>query len=165
MQDALPTSSSQLSPAAAASQPIKKFPVAVLYTFASVIAALIVIIIVKGGFNRWLTGLERIESPAQAYTRMCYIAGLGNSGPMDYETPLEFGTRLSGHLPDNKVDIEMIVNLYIDSKYSPRREMNEFLKVRLQSTWVHLCPIVFKHSLQLKKWLPVRFVLVKWLEE
>ncbi len=109
-------------------------------------------------FHQWHRRLKKIETPTEAYDRMCYLASLGRSGPAAHETPLEYSARLTMILPAQAEDIDIITQAYLRTTYSPRKEVGEPEKSVLQKSWVQLSPFLLKHLLRLRRWLIVRMV-------
>jgi len=101
-------------------------------------------------FGRWVGRLKMIGSAFEAYAKMCYVATLGKSGPEAYETPFEYGARLVKALPAQAGEIDDITQAYVDTQYSPRKEMGQLEKARLQKTWVQLCPRLLRSVLRLR---------------
>jgi transglutaminase-like putative cysteine protease len=155
--------SSQESPSSA-TYPKKTLPWPYIYGILGIILFIAVIFIAREFFNRWVSGVKRVEQATQAYDRMCYLAQKGKSGPLNSETPLEFSRRLAGYLPWQKEDIDTIITLYLNNRYSPRREIREPDRAKLQTAWVRLCPALIKHMLRLKQWFPLRYLLLRWVD-
>lgn len=141
----------------------KTVPWPVLYTSFSVLAVIAAVQISKKYFIGWMDRLMTISLPYQAYARMCYLARRSDNGPKDSETPLEFSRRLADNFPEEKENISTIVSLYIDTLYSPRKEMPVDELLKLQNAWIYLCNRLTKHMLGLKRWFPVRYLLLKWV--
>jgi ABC-type lipoprotein export system ATPase subunit len=100
--------------------------------------------------NNWVQRLKRVRSAIEAYAKMCYVASLGKSGPLAYETPLEYSTRLIEALPAEAEDINNVTDAYVDTLYSPRKELGQHEKARLQKSWVELCPRLLRSILHLR---------------
>jgi len=144
--------------------PHKTLPWPYFYAILGIVALFSVLYIGRAFFNRWVNDYRNIETAAGAYDRMCHLAYLGKSGPVGSETPLEFSHRLAAALPAEKEDINTIVAFYLNTRYSPRRNIGEGERVKLQTAWVRLCRALLQHMLRLKRWVPIRFLLLKWLE-
>ncbi|MFC1874253.1 transglutaminase domain-containing protein [Chloroflexota bacterium] len=130
-----------------------------LYVYFIVIGTLfLTTFTIRSLFHQWHRRLRRVETPTEAYDRMCYLASLGRSGPAAYETPLEYGARLALVLPEQAEDIGIITQAYLHTMYSPRKEVGEQDKSVLQKSWVQLCSSLLKHLLRLRSWLLVRMV-------
>ena len=95
---------------------------------------------VRGGYAFWLQRLKRVNSPADAYRKMSRLAALGRAGPMAKETPLEYCARLAMALPLQAELISAIAQSYVETLFSPRKELSRMQKARLQRTWVELVP-------------------------
>jgi len=106
---------------------------------------------VKLFLDLWIRRLKQVENASEAYTRMCFLASLGQAGPMAQETPLEFGTRLALAVPAQSNNISDVVQAYMNSQYSSRKELGETEKTALQKSWVKLCPFLLKQALR-SKW-------------
>lgn len=107
--------------------------------------------------DSWVDRLKRIKNTAEAYNRMCHLASLGNAGPKAQETPLEYAKRLAKVLPGEADYIDSIARAYIDTLYSPRKElMEDYEKSRLQKSWVVLCISLVRYRMRFRKWALLR---------
>ena len=95
---------------------------------------------VRGGYAFWLRRLKQVNSPADAYRKMTRLAALGRAGPMAQETPLEYCARLALVLPLQAELVSAIAQWYVETLFSPRKELGRLQKGRLQKTWVELVP-------------------------
>ena len=102
-------------------------------------------------YGRWVKRLRRVTNAIEAYTRMCYLASLGKSAPAACETPLEYSSRLALALPTQADEISNIVHAYMDTRYSPRKELEYTTKVRVQKSWVRLCDYLVKNLFRLRR--------------
>jgi len=100
---------------------------------------------------RWVKRLRRVTNAVEAYSRMCYLASLGRSAPAAHETPLEYSTRLALALPSEAEEINNIVHVYMDTRYSPRKELEYTSKVKLQKSWVRLCDFLVRNIFRLRR--------------
>jgi len=99
---------------------------------------------VRAAYALWLQRLKRVNSPEDAYRKMSKLAVLGKMGPLEYETPLEFCARLVLALPLQAELISAITHAYVETQFSPRKELGRLQKGRLQKTWVELVPSLAK---------------------
>jgi transglutaminase-like putative cysteine protease len=107
-------------------------------------------------FNRRVNKLKRIRTATDAYDRMRYLAGEGDLGIFDHETPFEFSRRLTEYLPVQEENINSIVQAFVTVQYSPRKELGERSVAWLQKAWVRLCPPLVKCIPFLKRWTLLR---------
>ena len=98
----------------------------------------------RAAYAMWLQRLKHINSPADAYRKMSKLATLGKMGPLEYETPLEYCARLILALPLQAELISAITHAYVETQFSPRKELGRLQKGRLQKTWVELVPSLTK---------------------
>jgi len=98
-------------------------------------------------FDRWLKRLKRVQTASEAYARMCYLASLGRRRPLEQETPGEYCVRLAVAFPVHAEAIDVVAQAYLETRYSSRKELGETGKIRLQKTWVSLCPFLLKGAL------------------
>ncbi len=103
------------------------------------------------GYAYWLARLKRVEDPAEVFWRMCQLAALGRLGPLAWETPLEYGSRLAAALPSRAQSIDVITRSYVETRYSPRRELGRLQKGRMQKSWVDLCPYLVRRLLSVRR--------------
>lgn len=141
----------------------KTLPWPYIYTLLGLLAIFFVSYIARSFFLKWVHELNNVTTAAQAYERMCLLARRAKSPPYDYETPSEFGQRLAASLPSRKEDIGIITGLYMNTRYSPRRQIREIDQARMQTAWVRLNRDLIQYMLRLKKWIPLRYLLLRWL--
>jgi len=75
---------------------------------------------------------------------MSKLAALGKMGPLEHETPLEYCARLILALPLQAELISAITGAYVETQFSPRKELGRLQQGRLQKTWVELVPSLTK---------------------
>ncbi|GEM_PF-1683101 len=73
----------------------------------------------------WLYGLSGLSLPVQTYEKMSRLAALAQLRPAPGQTPLEFGNRLSGALPEAQGSIHDISQGYAKSVYSNKEETHQ----------------------------------------
>jgi len=132
-------------------------PVPYVFKFLGVTILLaIVFFAVRQFFNRRVNKLKRVKTATDAYDRMCYLAGEGDLGVFDHETPFEFSRRLIEYLPGQEENINSVVQAFVTVKYSPRKELGERSVAWLQKAWVRLCPPLVKCIPLLRRWTLLR---------
>jgi transglutaminase-like putative cysteine protease len=127
-----------------------------IYLFGILTMLVAGIFITREVFDSWLTRLSRVHNPYEAYERMCLLANRANIGPYSYETPTEFGRRLTNVLPGQESSISLVTQLYAQVKYSPRKIIGEGDFIRMQKAWVELASSLARNMLRLRKWTFVR---------
>lgn len=138
------------------SYPHRSLPKPYLYLLGAIILIAVAIYIARELLDRWVKRLQHIRGADEAYHRLCILAERGNSGPFDYETPSEFGQRLTTYLPGQSSTIDLITQLYLGVKYSPRKFISDQDKIKMQKSWVELSTSLINHMLRLRKWTLVR---------
>ena len=132
-------------------------PVPYVFKFLGVTILLaIVFFAVRQFFNRRVNKLKRVKTATDAYDRMRYLAGEGDLGVFDHETPFEFSRRLIEYLPGQEENINSVVQAFVTVKYSPRKELGERSVAWLQKAWVRLCPPLVKCIPLLRRWTLLR---------
>jgi len=122
------------------------------YQYGTIIGILVFLfIIVRLAINRWIDRLQTVGNPFDAYNRMCFLASLGKAGKKVQETPIEFSARLALVLPAQTEAINNITQAYMDTRYSPRKELQELETVRLQTSWVRLSYFLLKSVFRLRR--------------
>jgi hypothetical protein len=116
----------------------------------------IAVFIVRRLFDRRVNQLKWVKTATNAYDRMRYLAGEGDLGVFDHETPLEFRRRLIEYLPEQEENVNSVVQAFVTVKYSPRKELDERTVVWLQKAWVRLCPSLVKCIPLLRRWTLLR---------
>ncbi len=116
-----------------------------LYVYFAIIGIpLAVILAVRVAIALLLARLKHANSAAEAYVRMCQLATLSRIGPLSQETPLEYCARLASLVPVHALSIDNIAQAYVETRFSPRRELVESQLGRLQKAWVELCPVLLR---------------------
>jgi transglutaminase-like putative cysteine protease len=132
-------------------------PLLYVFRFLGIIMLLaIVVFAVRQLFDRRINQLKWVKTATDAYERMRYLTAEGGLGAFDHETPLEFGRRLSGCLPEQEENIDSVVRAFITVKYSPRKELDERSVIWLQKAWVRLCLPLVKCIPVLRRWTLLR---------
>jgi len=122
-----------------------------LYVYLIIIGVpLAVYFVLRAAYALWLQRLKRVNNPADAYRKMSHLAALGKMGPMEQETPLEYCARLVLALPLQADAIGAIAQAYVETQFSPRKELSRLHKGRLQKTWVELVPSLVKRVPRLR---------------
>ncbi|HEX9896826.1 MAG TPA: transglutaminase domain-containing protein [Dehalococcoidales bacterium] len=135
----------------------RHLPMPYLYLLGALTLIVTAIYVTREALDRWVRRLQRVHTADEAYQRMCILANRGNSGPFDYETPTEFGQRLTKYLPGQENTIDLVIQLYLGVKYSPRKSINEQDIIKMQKAWVELTSSLVRNMLRLRKWTLVRF--------
>ncbi len=97
----------------------------------------------------------RVRTATEAYSRMCFLASLGKSGPTAYETPLEYSARMAFALPAQAEAIGNIAQAYMYAQYGPKKGLVQLGRGRLQKSWTELCPSLLKHLVRLRRYTRV----------
>ena len=107
----------------------------------SVLGALVVVGGVISWFWRRFLAVSVI--PSVAFQRMSTLASLAAAGPLEFQTPYQFGSRLQQVLPAEEPAVSVIVGAYVRSRYgnkSPTASERRLLSVawrslRLRMLW------------------------------
>lgn len=151
-----PTASIDVNLTAPSPYARRSLPWPFIYLFSTGVLLAVAAFTTQEFLGRWANRLKRVKTAAEAYNLMCYLANRGSSGPHDYETPLEFSQRLSRYVPWQDEAINTIAVSYLIVRYSPRKELGELDRIKMQKAWVQLCPSLLRHMLRLRKWYIVR---------
>ena len=102
-------------------------------------------IAVVGGSVRWFWQrfMAAPGSPGMAFQRMTTLAAMAAAGPVDHQTPYQFGRRLRQVLPAHETPVSIIVAAYVRSRYgnkTPRASERRLLalawqRLRLPMLW------------------------------
>ncbi|MGA8848426.1 MAG: transglutaminase domain-containing protein [Dehalococcoidia bacterium] len=132
-------------------------PLPYVFKFLGVASLLaIVVFATRQFFDRRVNQLKWVKTASDAYNRMRYLAGEGDLGAFDHETPLEFSRRLIAYLPEQEENVNSVVQAFVTVKYSPRKELDERSIVWLQKAWVRLCPSLVKCIPFPRRWTLLR---------
>ncbi len=110
----------------------------------AVLLGIAVVGIVWVTVSRLYSNLRYSGDAATVYSKMCRLAGFAGAHPELTETPIEYCGRLAAAFPEGARAIGDIGILYAESRFSPRKELDEAQLVRLQKSWVELYPVLFK---------------------
>ncbi|MDP2919210.1 MAG: transglutaminase domain-containing protein [Dehalococcoidia bacterium] len=146
----------ELTPPAQDGFPRRNLPWPYIWFFSILTLIAISVFTIRELLDRWVRRLHHVTTASEAYKRMGDLSNRGNSGPHHYETPTEFGRRLTGVLPWQEEAISVITHTYHAFRYSPRKHLEERDKMRLQKAWVELSASLINHMLRLRKWTLLR---------
>ena len=100
---------------------------------------------VVGGSVRWFWQrfMAAPGSPRMAFQRMTTLASMAAAGPVEYQTPYQFGRRLRQVMPAQETPVSIIVAAYVRSRYgnkTPRASERRLLalawqRLRLPMLW------------------------------
>jgi transglutaminase-like putative cysteine protease len=132
-------------------------PLPYIFKFLGVTSLLaIAVFAVRRFFDHRVNQLKWVKTATDAYDRMRYLAGEGDLGAFDHETPLEFSRRLIEYLPEQEENVNSVVQAFVTVKYSSRKELDERSVVWLQKAWVRLCSSLVKRIPLLRRWTLLR---------
>jgi transglutaminase-like putative cysteine protease len=133
-----------------------RLPWPYIYIFSIVCLLAMAMYVIRELLDRWVGRLKMVRTAIDAYDRMCYLAERGKTGRLQYETPSEFGRRLTRYLPGLEEAVDNVARAYVDARYGIERELDEDDRTRLQKSWVRLCPHLVGHMARRGKWSLVR---------
>jgi transglutaminase-like putative cysteine protease len=97
--------------------------------------------------RRWFEKLRMSGDVSTVYAKMCWLGSLAEVGPIPSETPLEYCGRLASAYPIGAEAITDIGRMYIETSFSPRKDLSEEDNTRLQQHWMALYPVLFKRRI------------------
>ncbi len=100
--------------------------------------------------SRWLKTSMKSELATEVYRKLCRLASLAKSGPRSPQTPLEFCTEMALALPSQAEAIENIVQYYVRSAYSPKKELELMESWNLLKSWREVYPVLLKRLFRIK---------------
>ena len=95
---------------------------ALLFSLIGIISLLLLILALKSAVSRWLWRLKGPDYASEVYAKMCSLASLVKLSPKPQETPLEYGAKLASTFPLQAEAIDIIVQTYLESRFSRRKE-------------------------------------------
>ncbi len=110
----------------------------------AVIGAISLFYALRSATSRWLTRFGGPDYASNIYGRMCFLASLIKLRPQPYQTPLEYGARLVSVFPLQAEALDSIVRVYVESRFSPRKELGLFQRWMLQKSWREVYPALLK---------------------
>lgn len=102
--------------------------------------------------------LERFTGPVYAsdvYARMCFLASLLKLGPKLQQTPLEYCAKLASVFPPQAKAFDNIAQAYLESRFSPRKELALRQKEGLLNSWRDVYPLLLKRLFHMKRLLKI----------
>jgi len=78
-------------------------------------------LVLRLAFYRWLWRVDREQMALTVYSRMCRIASIVGLAPRPQQTPREFAGTLAIALPDQTADLDDIIRVYNENRFSPRK--------------------------------------------
>ena len=100
--------------------------------------------------SRWLKTSMKSELAPEVYRKLCRLASLAGLGPRSPQTPLEFCTEMTLVLPSQAESIENIVQYYIRSAYSHKKELQLMESWNLLKSWREVYPVLLKRLFRIK---------------
>jgi transglutaminase-like putative cysteine protease len=91
-----------------------------------IIGAILILIIVvrlvfRSVFYRWLWRVDRDHLASRVYSRMCQLTSMAGLEPRPQQTPQEFSNELALAFPDQAAALDDIVRFYTENQFSPRK--------------------------------------------
>ena len=80
----------------------------------------IVVVLAAGARLFWLRVMETSTDPEKLFGRLGLLGRLNSMGPQPHETPYQFGNRLGQALPELEAPCSVVVDRYVQWKYSKR---------------------------------------------
>ncbi len=136
----------------------RRFPVLWIYILSIATLLVIGVLTLQFFLNRWVQKLTRTESAVVIYERLCLLAQKGQIGPMDFETPTQYGYRLMKTIPWEEGAINQIAGSYLTMKYSREKILSVLDKQKLRKAWISLCPTLVRQMLRQKRWWYLRLL-------
>jgi len=152
----IPDMSNITNPGSSYSPP--KFPILWLYLIVLASLVIVAVFILRFILNRWVKKLIQADTAVEMYERLLVLAGRTDTRPFVYETPTEFGLRLSNSLRWQTDNINQVVNSYLTMKYSRDKVLTKLEYQRLRKAWTTLCPSLIRSMLGLKRWFFLRIL-------
>ncbi|MFC1988205.1 DUF4129 domain-containing transglutaminase family protein, partial [Chloroflexota bacterium] len=97
--------------------------------------------------RRWRS--VRSDYASEIYRKMCFLASLVRLSPKPQRTPLEYCAILTSVFPVQAEALDNIVQAYIESRFSRRRELGHWQRGRLQKSWNRVYPALLKRLFRL----------------
>ncbi|MFC1958667.1 DUF4129 domain-containing transglutaminase family protein [Chloroflexota bacterium] len=117
-----------------------------------IIGLILFIFIIWSFFSRRHRRFMRSDYASEIYRKMCFLASLLRLGPKPQQTPLEYCARLASAIPLQAEALDCIVQTYVESRFSHRKEVGSKQRWRLQKSWREVYPVLLKRLLHIRYW-------------
>ena len=95
------------------------------------------------GWIFWRRIMTPSPDPRITFQRLAFLGGLSSIGPVDYQTPYQYRSRLDQEFPGQQENLAVIFNHYVGSLYGKRRLADDE-EQRLVRAWIRLrLPMLF----------------------
>jgi len=115
-----------------------------------IIGVILLLFILRSIITHWLRRYMRPGDAPEVYGKMCFLASLVKLGPEPQQTPLEYCVKLASAFPLQAEALDNIVHAYVESRFSPRKELGQLQKGMLQKSWREVYPVFFKRLFHLR---------------
>ncbi len=121
-----------------------------LYIFFGLVLAGLMAFAVRATYRSWLRRLVGTDYASEVYFKMCFLAALTRLRPKPQQTPLEYSMALVTAFPQQAEALYDIAGAYLESRYSPRKEIGLERQKELKQAWRKVYPVFLKRLFRLK---------------
>lgn len=101
----------------------------------TLITAFLVLSFLGIAYYLWWGRLANLGYPGVFYAKICRLSSLSGLGPSPQQTPLEYARSLSRFLPSHSTAISLIIQSYIETKYSSHKFISYSEGEQLNTAW------------------------------
>lgn len=101
-------------------------------------------------YQIWLERIKRSQDVRGVYGTMCKLASFSKSGPQPFETPAEYGLRLSSIIRGQGQAIAEVAHIYAESRFSRKRDLPAEKRADLERAWFQIYPVLIKRAFRLR---------------
>jgi len=116
----------------------------------AIIGIILLIFTLRSAASRWLRRFTRPDLASEVYGKMCSLASLVRLSPKPQQTPLEYCAELASVFPLQTKALDDIVQAYIESRFSHRKELGRWQKWRLKESWRGVYPVLLKRLFHMR---------------
>ncbi len=115
-----------------------------------IVGIILLMFALRPAISRWLIRFVRPGDASEVYGKMCFLASLVKLSPRPQQTPLEYCANLASVFPLQAEALDNIVQAYVESRFSPRKELGQLRKGRLQKSWRGVYPVLLKRLFHMR---------------
>ena len=100
-----------------------------------VVILFVAVVVAIAGWIFWKRFMIPSPDPQVTFRRLAFLGGLSSAGPVDYQTPYQYRSRLEQEFPGQRENLAIIFDDYVGSLYGKKNLADEE-EQRLVHAWM-----------------------------
>jgi hypothetical protein len=126
-------------------------PPAARNTIFGILSLALLVFCIRMAYRYWLRRLVGNNYASEVYAKMCFLASAARLRPKPQQTPLEYAIVLVSQFPLQSEALHNITQVYLENRYSPRKELVIGRKMELEMSWQKVYPVLLRRLFRLKR--------------